>query len=809
LASLLLTTKETSAQSAQENLQLQLGESIAVYSEKAYRKNNGTYFEAVGNVVILSGNDTIYGEKASLDMRTGSFTLEGSIRMISQGITIYGSYAKYTGSDSKVEIKNARVTTSDFSIVAAEITRVSENRFIAKKAEYTTCKDCTESWSVFGEELDLEIGKYAHLKHAFTKVKGVNVLYFPYLILPVKNSRESGILFPAVYTRFDEGLAYEQPFFWAINDSEDATITPTFLAARGFGHDIEYRRVFDETGFLEVRDKRVYDTIYLPGKADIRSKSGESYTRFFTDLEYHKNFGHNINQHLSLSGLRDMDFIVDYNFYTDERLTGQDNGVSFFTEFRDDFFMFDIESHYRQNLLFNNPIEFDDSYIQVLPSLSFSTVPINIIKDTPLFKNLSLQMMSHHTIFKQNKFDDTFSQIKNVARTDSSLNLNWDIGALGPVQIKTNYNFDYQSYQFLENENRPGFSKYAGVLTSEISLKTQRVFGLAYKKKMSSEEFKKKYKPSDERALEKNSEKKKRKEKLKSEELIGEIPSYTDTLTQEEVVIAKNSYRHGQEFKLVHYSILNSDESGNQFFNNQIQDSTQWFDYRDAILAEIDNTPSNVTRRNLPLSNTIEFQWNNNLIMKRPNEVNAFADRRFLRDNFNYNKIGYFNLSQGVDLRDEIGATLDEKLTRLRLEGGFTGANWSLGFQQFYFHQTSDEILAINFQRQMDTLNLLLNYEENSFPESNKELLRFGFQVRPLDAIGFSLLQEYDLRTDENIRTIYQVDLMPNNNCWIINLNYRDSIVAKQFALNFVFNFGDESFSNYRNNFWSFNRLGQ
>ena len=72
---------------------------------------------------------------------------------------------------------------------------------------------------------------------------------------------------------------------------------------------------------------------------------------------------------------------------------------------------------------------------------------------------------------------------------------------------------------------------------------------------------------------------------------------------------------------------------------------------------------------------------------------------------------------------------------------------------------------------------------------------------------GIAFLKEHDLDADENITSIYQVDFMPLNNCWILNFNYKESLDEQRYAFNFEFNFGNDEFKEYRNNFFNFNRL--
>ena len=112
------------------------------------------------------------------------------------------------------------------------------------------------------------------------------------------------------------------------------------------------------------------------------------------------------------------------------------------------------------------------------------------------------------------------------------------------------------------------------------------------------------------------------------------------------------------------------------------------------------------------------------------------------------------------------------------------------------FHTTSD-------------ISFLGEYNDNTNVDPQKRSAKFGFQVRPFDAIGFSALKEQDLQQQENLSTIFQLDIMPDNDCWIFNFNYKDVGEDKTFSFKFVFNFGQDDFKAYKTNFFSFDRLKQ
>lgn len=793
-----LFTIQLASSATKKNLQLQLGESVSIYSEKAYRKNKGLYFEAVGNVVIISGKDTLYGEKASLDVKSGHVKIEGNVRFISQDITIYGSEIEFNSQGGQLEVKNARIITSDFNIVASEIKKLANDLYFAKQAEFTTCKDCTESWTIYGSEIFVEMNQYVKIKHALTKIKGVSVLYFPYIAVPIKNKRETGLLFPKVSTRLDEGVTYQQPIFWAIDDSKDMTFTPSFYGRRGYGSDIEYRQVFGDKKWVNFETRLINDSIYQPLKTN-NDVSGSKYFRSFYDIETHYQWDNSLSMHFQSTMMKDLDMMSDFNNFTENYVYSSDVGIEGHIEKRYERFELGLETQIKRNLLVDDPEAFDKEYVQVLPSVYFSSVPFTLIQsDMSFLQQISVGIDSDFTVFRQMEREES-TNIRNIRRLNVKPYLDWHLFTIGPVKGKTKFQLDYQNYDFID-EDHDDFNKYAGVLTTEFSFSMDKVFGLAYEEVVPVTNIKKSY-------LEKLGKEKDKESKLKFKDLIGEIPSFENSLTKDSISFVKNSYRHSQEFKFLHHYIASSDENGNDQFREQLNSNTGWLDYDDGIKEDIYNIGSFQTRTDIPLKNTVEFQWNNSLIRKSPKKFNFFEDDKYLRDNFNYNKIGYFDVSQGFVLDSDDAGSFEDSLTRLYINTGYSASRWSINLKEYYFHQTSDQITNIGFQRRYDLFSLLGAYNSNTLSGANLRTLRAGLQIRPMDAIGFSILKEQDLEANENIRSIYQLDMMPDNNCWIMNLNYRETVVDSRYSVNWVFNFGNDDFKLYKTNFFSFNRL--
>lgn len=789
---------------APNEAQFSLGDKFSVFSDKAYRKNNGRYFEAVGNVVIISQQDTIYGELASLNQDTMMVKIEGNVRIVTKDLTLYGSHLEYNITTGYAVIKNARILSPDYNLVASELIRVSESEYVANEGEFTTCRDCAESWSLYGKVIRLKVNKYVQISHGLAKIKGVNVLYVPYIVLPILARRETGLLIPRISSRVGEGLSFEQPVFVAIDESKDMTISPTFWAKRGYGGDFQYRQRFRDLTWAELNTRMLNDTIYQPGGSD-NEKSGKEYFRHFTELDSHQQWTSNLNSHVRYTGVRDLDIVRTMPQFTDNKVLSSDLGFQGNVNFRQDMFSLGTEGQYLRNQLYADSVDFDRGYVQIVPRATLATTPYSVVQSRlPFFQHITTGVGGSYSRFRQVDQNDEI-YIRNADRFSVQPYVNWHFFTWGPVSLKSRYIFDQQSYMFAENDE-PNFGKNAGLMRTEVSFTMDKIFGLAYEEKIpikyiSQKELK--------RLRENKTEGLTPIQQTKKENrLVGNMPPFESELSKEHITQVKNSYRHSQEFKFLHHFQASENTYGNDRFSQQIKSGQLgWFDYEDAIRAREFQSGSAITRTVIPPQNTLELQWNNTLIKKTPKRFTFLDDEKYLRDNFSYSRIGYFNVSQGYLLQEQDYADFRERLTRLMVQAGYSANRWSVGASEHYFHYTNDNIFSMSFNRRFDYLNLFSAFNYSSIKPSNLQTLSFGGQVRPTDVLGLAMVKDVDMLAHQDVRTLYSLDIMPHNNCWILNLNYLQSIVAQRYSFNIIFNFGDDSFDRYRNDYFAVKRL--
>ncbi len=171
---------------------------------------------ATGHVIMSVDQDLITADSLQIDLTTEQGTLyNGSLFLQQQNFHLKGNEILKTGLDS----------------------------YQVDKASLTTCDGEKPAWKITGRNLNVTIEGYGYANHAIFWVKNIPVFYTPFIAFPVKSKRQTGLLAPQIGSSSRKGFQYNQPFFWAINDSADATFYDHFMALRGNKLGAEFRYV--------------------------------------------------------------------------------------------------------------------------------------------------------------------------------------------------------------------------------------------------------------------------------------------------------------------------------------------------------------------------------------------------------------------------------------------------------------------------------------------------------------------------------------------------------------------------------------
>ena len=142
-----------------------------------------------------------------------------------------------------------------------------DNEYYIENGMMTPClcsDDETPAWGFNASHIKLQEEGYINMQHPVLNVKGVPVLYIPYLKLPFKNKRQSGLLMPGIQTGDQKnGTVYTQPIYLSFNDHSDATVTVDMYQKRGTRLGIEGRYEMKEFSGFEFNFESIRDRLWI------------------------------------------------------------------------------------------------------------------------------------------------------------------------------------------------------------------------------------------------------------------------------------------------------------------------------------------------------------------------------------------------------------------------------------------------------------------------------------------------------------------------------------------------------------------
>ncbi len=772
--------------SAQERFEFNLGDKIQILSDKGYRHTADNRFEAVGNVIITHLDQAIYGEKATIALGKGETVVEGNVRYVGPEMTMHGAKLTYDIQTQKMDLHNGRIIADNYVILGKILSRTGPNTIYGEDAEYTTCRDCPEAWSVLGRSVHITLGEYIRIKNAYIKSKGVVVMYLPYMVLPIKKKRESGFLFPRFSFILQQGLRFQQPFFWNLADHKDATITPSLWGSRGQGGEVQYRHVFGDQKWMQIDTLHSWDRLYQEGKVDLTPTGNRQYRNY---LEYEQFYiiNERLTHHTYVTGLNDLDTVRDYDQFIGNKFIAPDTGINTHLDYNSYRFNLYFEGDLRRNMLVTSAKKFDDDFVQILPRVGYALTPFTLWDQGPFgLRKVTFNFLGDFTNFRQNRFNEN-NFIRNAYRTDNAAKLNVFMGWFGPVTAQTKVQLESQYYHFPKEQNNVYFHKYNTFHETEARFELDKNFSFAAEETYTAKEVEIVIPAEDEKSSEKKSN------------LVGDLPAYQKGFLEDRIKVVRSSYRHSQEYKVKHYFISDQTIKGSSKFLNQIRNSDGGpnaagiFDPTDVIKGKENSLNFLEARTGLPTSNTVEFQWNNGLFKKTPKNIVPYENDRYVKEQFSYSQLSYFNISQGYDF-NVVSPEIVDHLTRLALSTGVTFGTVHLRASEYYYHRNSSHITQFGLTKNFDRAAVSADYTYDSFTFPINKYANIGLSLKPFETTSISVSQAYDLERKLNLGSRYALTYVPMSNCWMTEIAMETNQIQKRISFNFLINYNNNAF---------------
>ncbi|MEM7718170.1 MAG: LPS assembly protein LptD [Pseudomonadota bacterium] len=240
---------------------------------------------ASGNVEVFFGGSRLQAGSVSYTRTSDQLTITGPIRITDADGTVILADAAALDRDLRegVLVSARLVLDQQLQLAANEIARVDDRFTRLDRVVASSCEVCEDNpvplWEIRASRVihdDQE--RQLYFENAQFRVAGIPLLYFPRLRLPDPSvERASGLLVPRIASSSVLGTGIKLPYFVALGDHADATLTPylsTATATLEFG----YRHLL-RNGSINLEGAISEDDIqdgrgYLFGTAELKLPRG-------------------------------------------------------------------------------------------------------------------------------------------------------------------------------------------------------------------------------------------------------------------------------------------------------------------------------------------------------------------------------------------------------------------------------------------------------------------------------------------------------------------------------------------------------
>jgi LPS-assembly protein len=279
-------------------------------------------YTATGNVTISKQGRTLTADKVFFTRNTGEAVAQGNVRMVSGKDILSGDRLKINLDSETGTLTDGTlfISKNHLYLSGRKIRKTGPHTYEAENVNITSCDGEDPDWKLTGRDFKVTIEGYGYAEHISLWAGKIPVIYSPFLFFPVKLQRQTGLLMPEVGYSDRKGTQYLQPFFWAIDNSSDATLYAHSMTARGLRAGLEYRYVLDQRssgmfiadGFQDFRiDDGLADNSDRWGYEDddvLRTNKD----RYWIRMKHDHGYDSGVSAKLDIDVVSDQDYLQEF-----------------------------------------------------------------------------------------------------------------------------------------------------------------------------------------------------------------------------------------------------------------------------------------------------------------------------------------------------------------------------------------------------------------------------------------------------------------------------------------------------------------
>jgi len=194
-----------------------------------------TLYHAKGHVRITYQDFDVTGEEAEYDKETGRGYISGNTRFVQKQQWLTCSRAEFNFAvQTGVFYEASGYLDRQFLISGHKILKTGPDTYQIEEGLVTACQEKRPKWRFRASSMDIEVDNTARMHNTIFEIKGIPVIYFPYVVMPMeKRLRSSGFMPFHTGSSTTKGREFSDGYYQTLGRSADATVYADYFSLRG------------------------------------------------------------------------------------------------------------------------------------------------------------------------------------------------------------------------------------------------------------------------------------------------------------------------------------------------------------------------------------------------------------------------------------------------------------------------------------------------------------------------------------------------------------------------------------------------
>ncbi len=222
------------------------GEPINVTGHETIYDSKDDTFTVIGDAVMTQGGSVLKADQIKLYRKQRIAVATGHVHLIDPDVEMWATEAKLDVINETLELDNAQIQAKNttYRLDGKKIRKLEGQNYEITNGFFTTCgcvKDRAPDWAITADKMDVDIGKTGTATGASFSVLGHQPFKLPEFTFPADTTRHSGLLAGREGQSGLRGFQLLQPYYLAIDKSQDATVAFDIETRQRVGGLAEYR----------------------------------------------------------------------------------------------------------------------------------------------------------------------------------------------------------------------------------------------------------------------------------------------------------------------------------------------------------------------------------------------------------------------------------------------------------------------------------------------------------------------------------------------------------------------------------------